>query len=92
MGSRRPRTLLGLLVIVVFASGLIGAAGAAADESVYPCQGFGVFPFGSNSSGQFATPNGCPLEIEATGGAMAQGSSASWQADAPAGLSIVERG
>ena len=43
----------------------------------------------SANAGQFSAPLACPLAITTTGGAMSQGTSAHWEADAPAGLAIV---
>ncbi len=37
-------------------------------------------------------PFACPLQITTTGGAMGQGTSAHWEADAPSGLTIVAAG
>ena len=64
---------------------------ALADETVYACQGpvNEVFAPSNSNSGQFSMPLGCPMQIDTPGGAMSQGTGAYWQANAPAGLTIV---
>lgn len=77
--------------VVTFAVSLVGPAVAPADETVYACEGQdnGAFAPSDSNGGQFTIPWSCPLEITTTGGAMGKGTSAHWEADAPAGLTIV---
>ncbi len=75
---------------IVLAISLWGAGFAVGDETVNVCVGQVNDAFGpSASAGQFSAPLACPLAITTTGGAMSQGASAHWEADAPAGLAIV---
>ena len=77
-------------VAIVLGVTLVGASVAAGDETVNVCVGQVNDAFGpSANAGQFSAPLACPLAITTTGGAMSQGTSAHWEADAPAGLAIV---
>ena len=90
---RRTRAVqLFVVAIVGAATALAVPSLATADETVSICVDGVNHAFVPGGSGSYVIPIGCPLEIEAVGNLMSQGTGASGQADAPSGLEIVAAG
>ena len=83
-------TILVLVSASLTAFSGMGIGVAHADETVHACQGQLNYAFGvSANGGVFSAPLACPLQITTTGATMGRGTSARWEANAPAGLTIV---